>query len=773
MPENDAKEKQELNERPTGQQPKSENTLNPIHNLYFGMAEKTEQTSSYIQASYYKPYNPSDIYQKRGDHEIFQAMYFDDQVNVCLQLKKDLIVGCGWDIVSDDESSKHLVDDLFLRLEQDPDESLDDYLDTLVDNAQTFGFGCAEKVFKKRPDGSLTLRSLKTRHPDSWLIHTDDQGNVTHYESRGANSSIKIDPKSILKYTPTISTVGPYGISDLEKVYGAWFTKRHIARYYAIFLEKAASPVPIAKYDKVVPQEQVEEIFNIIKKFQTKSALAIPKEFDVTFLESKSNGESYTKGINMFNMFIGRGLFIPDLLGFQGSVSGGGSQALGREQIEMFMKHIMRRRRSIERLINKQIIQPIIIFNNGLMESYPSFKFRPPTEDDTKEYAKLFIEAFKGRLYKPSDDEINHLRSLLKFPEGAVDRPTPTQPPGTIGTEVEPDDDPNDPEPGKKIEPKPDEKETEKFSKQFGDAPGNYSQKTNFKAIESELNASESRLVAALRPIIEDQYNDLFDQIRRKKILGDNPKPERINTIKIKHLKKMNSVINKALKESYKRQGEIALSELFKNNFAQVLPSETFLAVLDEEVFNYVGDYEYNISQNSRLAMQDAIRDGRPVSSVIEIIDSTMKGNSIASVERYARTKHTDVMNQARLAEFENSKVVDAYQFNALMDSRVSEICSGLHGKIISKADAGNFAPPLHFNCRSVLTPITIFEDKVIDTEIGGTVAVRDPRKGQMVERKIKKQPIKQFLEENHGLRIKGDNSKTKDLLQVRKSRGV
>ena len=93
--------------------------------------------------------------------------------------------------------------------------------------------------------------------------------------------------------------------------------------------------MPIAKYDKGVDKSKISEMFEIIKKFQAKTAIVIPKEFEVDFLESKSKGEAFTKGLNLFNMFIARSLFVPDLLGFSGSDSGsGGSQALGRFVLE-------------------------------------------------------------------------------------------------------------------------------------------------------------------------------------------------------------------------------------------------------------------------------------------------------------------------------------------------------------------------------------------------------------------------------------------------------
>jgi hypothetical protein len=72
-------------------QPMAENTENLVDKLYFGTAEKTVATSAYHSDSYYKPYNPDDIWQKAGDYSIYEEMKNDDQVNVALQLKTDLV----------------------------------------------------------------------------------------------------------------------------------------------------------------------------------------------------------------------------------------------------------------------------------------------------------------------------------------------------------------------------------------------------------------------------------------------------------------------------------------------------------------------------------------------------------------------------------------------------------------------------------------------------------------------------------------------------------
>ena len=146
----------------------------------------------------------------------------------------------------------------------------------------------------------------------------------------------------------------------------------------------------------------------------------------------------------------------------------------------------------------------------------------------------------------------------------------------------------------------------------------------------------------------------------------------------------------------YKDGQTQAQSELFKANFRQPTTSEEFLKVLEDETFAYIGDWEYNVTKAVRNQLTIAIKEGKPLSVVMDILDDEGKKLSEQSLERYARTKHTEVMNRGRLEFFESSDVVSAYQYSAILDDRTSEICRGLHGKIFKAGTEP--VPSLHLS---------------------------------------------------------------------------
>lgn len=692
---------------------------NQVDQLYANMIEQTYFKSPYVADSYKTPYNPDDLYQKKFDYSIYENMLVDDQVSVCMRLKKDLILGDGANILSQDEEQEEIIEDIKQALFEDYEGNFIDDLEEIL-TAYDFGFSLTEKIFKMREGGLLGLKSLKTRHPNSWLIYQDDHGNITKFEQKTNHGSIDVDRNSLIHIINDKRFQNPYGTSDLRSAYNAWIAKLHVTRFFSIYLEKAASPIPVGKYDKNSPSGFSEKLLNVLKTFQTKTAISVSKDVEIEFLEAKSNGEAYHKAIHLFNMIIGRSLFVPDLVGFTGSETGGGSLALGKEQMNLFFMHIYRRRNSLEDVINKEIIKPIINYNFGFVENPPKFKFKPLDEAQAVELAKIWLEAVKGNAYQPNEEEINHFRKLVKFPEGDVEfkQPVPSFPPSNV-----PQDKMNEemPQEDDKKENKPEpEEEKKEFAKAYDQTPGDYHKKVNFKAMKTKLDDYDKSLMNETQPIVRKMLMDLKDQIEKKKII-QNQNVDKIDGLSLKYKKELKQVFKNSFQQLYRDSQVQAKTEVTKSNFAKPLEEDKWLEVIDKEVFNFIGDYEYSILKNTRVELIAAIKDGRPLSSVLGILDENLNELSDVQLERYARTKHTEVMNNARHDYFESTGVVTGYQYSAIMDDRTSDICSGLHGKFFTADNAP--IPPMHFNCRSTLIPITKFESfKPTETISGESV---------------------------------------------------
>ena len=692
-----------------------------VKGLYFGEVEQSFQESTYYPDSQKKPYNPDPLVMKDYTYGVYEEMLQDDQVDVALNLKKDLVIGSGWHIQHEDENVRTELEE---SLSDDCDRPFSEILRDML-QAYEYGFSLSEKLFYTKIDGQLALKDIKPRHPSSWLIHTDEHGNVFRYEQRGPKNSIDLNPDAIIHYKNNEQFQNPYGRSDLYSAYQAWITKRHITRFYAVFLENAAGAKPVAKYDRKAPQAAVDAIFTAIKSFQTKTAMAIPKDFEVEFLEAKNNGESYTKGINLFNMFIGRALFIPDLLGFSGSETGGGSFSLGKEQIGLFYKHINRRREILENLIDKHIMRPLAVYNYGVMDKYPKFKFNPLSDDDAKMQAEMWIKGVQGAGWNPTIEEVNHFRRLIKFPESEElemkaqllaeqqgDNPEGEEENEEAGTDKEKDGDDDSKGKGKAGDKEASEDAKEDASKKefalkLDTLKGDYHRKTNFKLADQILKTTLAKIKTEAEPIIDDIFEDLYDQMQKKKII-QTQNLERAESLELKYTKKMQIILKKNFRRLYQDAQAMAQTEVKKSDFGSNIPADEFLNFIEQETYKYIGKWSYDLMDTTKNELIRAIKDGLPLSNVIGVLDTKGRHLTETSLERYARTKVTEVFNRGRMEYFDSTGVVEAYQYSAILDDVTSDICGNLHGLTFAKEDAP--CPPLHFNCRSVLVPITRFE---------------------------------------------------------------
>ena len=86
-------------------------------------------------------------------------------------------------------------------------------------------------------------------------------------------------------------------------------------------------------------------------------------------------------------------------------------------------------------------------------------------------------------------------------------------------------------------------------------------------------------------------------------------------------------------------------------------------------------------------------------------------------IENAARTIVSQNINRGRqgyMFDQSNLEEIQAFQYSAIIDDRTTDICLALDGKIMSKDDeeSQQFMPPNHYKCRSILVPITIYEEK-------------------------------------------------------------
>lgn len=88
--------------------------------------------------------------------------------------------------------------------------------------------------------------------------------------------------------------------------------------------------------------------------------------------------------------------------------------------------------------------------------------------------------------------------------------------------------------------------------------------------------------------------------------------------------------------------------------------------------------------------------------------------NQAARSEVVARTNIMDMYNHARAAMMTSAELagwIQAFRYSAILDSTTTPLCRHLHGKIMTAETINGYNPPNHFNCRSVLLPVTQLDE--------------------------------------------------------------
>lgn len=262
-----------------------------------------------------------------------------------------------------------------------------------------------------------------------------------------------------------------------------------------------------------------------------------------------------------------------------------------------------------------------------------------------------------------------------------------------------------------------------------------------FRSIEKEVNdfmmkyAVDHKLDYAtvtqmLTPIDLAEYNqkieELYAMYRDTGSEYIKIEIDRLNArAKITRLQALQDAINVELTKvthEYQMTLEDTLIGLFTEQYKEVSELLGIMApVINREAIKTIIEYPY-----AGKMFSDRIWDNKDV--LVKHIKQNLttgiiRGDSIQKMsrqlkkdlnvlyyqaERLVRTETNYAMNQGHLKGYEDSGVVEKYEFLAAIDSRTSKLCKNQNGKVykLSEATVGVNYPPVHCNCRSTVIPV-------------------------------------------------------------------
>lgn len=169
---------------------------------------------------------------------------------------------------------------------------------------------------------------------------------------------------------------------------------------------------------------------------------------------------------------------------------------------------------------------------------------------------------------------------------------------------------------------------------------------------------------------------------------------------------------------------------------------------LREKALWVTGITSDRLLSEAKLLLVNALKTGDPIGVVIdrlfELFDPYIGSEvepetvSIHRLENIVRTNSTEAYNQGRLSEFLDPKVVPflkGVRYVAVLDTRTTEVCRYLDGRVF-KPDSfylQALVAPNHFNCRSIVSPVTasmtvVDSDWITDAQAEHAMTLADPK---------------------------------------------
>lgn len=513
--------------------------------------------------------NPDPIARTKG-LKIYHEMMEDDQVKACVDLRKQARLSSPWTIApaeDGDARSEELAD--FVRsCLQDLSGPFEDVLYEVY-SAIEFGFSVSEKVYKVieagKYKGKIGLAAVKTREPFFYDFKCDEHGNLiglTYYGLSDkfpkltnqsnfpagsivspSNGKLVADgtmdnpfpPEKFIIYSYNSTFGNPYGRSDLLSAFRSWLSKKHVMKFWNIWLERYAAPFIHAqtKAGSGLKKQVMDELDDFIKNLSVRTGFRSSDAVTLNPIQfSTSSSDAYERSIEAHNRYISHAILTPNLIGMTGSQGSGqgpgGTYALGKKHFEAFVWVLDKMGRDTsESIVGDQIIKPLVDLNfpNVDPEMYPRFKFESLEDESIEARSRIVTMLAQGGFMDPNEPWVRAFLTLPKFDKKATAKAekveTPEEKSAKINGTVNGDEDkpkkPSEMELVQKVVQAPVEKPLE--AKPFARAGARFEVKVMPREFAEELDSVENAMRQDLAAELESIRDSVLGIVEKRNII--------------------------------------------------------------------------------------------------------------------------------------------------------------------------------------------------------------------------------------------------------------
>lgn len=716
------------------------------------------QTSVLYSWKGFPRYNLDNLVGRKG-LKVYADMMHDEQVKAVMNFRRDAVTARNWSLKFDADSALPEEEQgrrvaLMTRLLNEMDGGITAGLNSIL-RALQFGYSVTEKVYDYCKIDGLNyyyVCELQSKPLDSFWFETDAYGRITRFYQLLGGLKNDLELGKFIYYVHNPEEDNIFGRSELRAAYRSWYAKDVIIRFWNLWMERMAGGFLKVTRDAaaqtVVPgTPEYAALQRALSSITTTTSMLLPAGFDAALI-SPGNTDQYQAALSWHDRAIAKSQLVPNLLGVSDQ-GAHGALAQSTTQLEAFAWTLANISKRLADCVNDQLLYELCeqAFADG---DYPYFAFSAVTDAQLQ----WIISTWQGLLgakgvHATIADEV-HIRRILDFPtispeelaaadaqakQNAIDiaqanRPTPAS--GSGGAFAR-----NTRRAGPRIA----------TDAQFDRAIA----RVDFAIIDQSMRKLEYERTRQLARVVAKALSRVISDARLKELL----------TVDIAHIgsigidgadvSKFKQVCRDALQAAWTIGRDEAQRELAKARnkpmrraFANSL--DEAIKLLDANSFRMAGDLtdtarriisneliqaakgNKSVGEARDAIIESFVKRGlTDVDSMSEYLSSDeravleslgaagYKGGDSAYLDTMIRTTTFDAMNQARLESFRDpdlGEFVQALEYSAILDDHTTEICAELNGDTWSVDNPlwNTYTPPNHFNCRSVVVPVTTLD---------------------------------------------------------------
>ena len=286
--------------------------------------------------------------------------------------------------------------------------------------------------------------------------------------------------------------------------------------------------------------------------------------------------------------------------------------------------------------------------------------------------------------------------------------------------------------------------------------PSGAERRVNFKKIANDLETLETRFLDQARKVMLKQQDGVIKYVENK-MKKQALDFKAVENLELKNKGELKTVFQDGYKASFDVGKDTADKDLPKN-FAT---ADVGVGLSTAELESYLlGEARFEVQEivnqlnpRVRRVLLDGIKTGKSTSDIIkgitaafapfvadgtEISASTGRELEAYNLRTITRTATLGAYNFGRRSRYEDKDLegfVLGYKVSPVLDERTSDICNqialdNVQIKISDKESISRLTPPLHYNCRTILVPLTpedepiAFSDQEVLGKIKGLVKV-------------------------------------------------